>query len=127
MKKTNDQLPQDFSDSELAEAYDNLRYQEQELASAKKVLGEELLSRLKNDGGIMGNYTITRVKKYSVGVDKKDKPKALEKFRLLGAVKTKEDFDMNIIKGLYFKNIDLPYPVVISESVLVKLIKESDE
>jgi hypothetical protein len=100
---------------QIVEEFDNIRYQQEELDAKKKVLAEELLSRMKNDSELVGNYIVTKVKRYKFDMD-------LNKARDLGIVKIEEKIDQAKAKQLFFKGVEIVH--IVTMYPLVKLQEE---
>lgn len=113
-----------LTNAQLVDAYDNARNQEDEIASTKKVLAEEILARLKGDGEIMGAFTVSRVKKYSLDIPTKEKKDALTKLKDFGIVKTVEQLDATLVKTMALKGVEFPYPVKVTEYPNVKALSQ---
>lgn len=102
---------------QIVEEFDNLRYQEEELSAKKKVLSEEILNRVKNDSELIGNYIVTKVKRYRFDID-------LNKARDLGILKVEEKIDQAKAKQLFFKGVKLVH--IVTMYPLVKLREEEE-
>lgn len=113
-----------LTNAQLAEAYDSVRSQEEEVASTKKVLAEEILTRLKGDGEVMGAFTVSRVKKYSLDIPTKEKKDALVKLKDFGIVKTVEQLDATLVKTMALKGVVFPYPIKVTEYPNVKALSQ---
>jgi hypothetical protein len=97
--------------------YDKIRFQEEEIASTKKVLQEEIISRMKRDSEIVGNYIVTKVKKYKFDME-------IDKARDLGITKIvpeKEEIDQSKAKALWAKGVELPHTII-----FYPLVKEQE-
>lgn len=111
---------QDLTKEELVEEYDNVCHAEEEITAAKDVLRKELFARIDGDGEVIGNYSITKAKRFSFST-------TLAEAKLLGAVK--EAIDQAFLKKLYLRGVKIPGEVSITEYPLIKTIaqKEGEE
>lgn len=102
---------------QLVERYIELGYKTEEIEAEKQVLKEEILARLKDNGEVIGHYTVTRVKKnlYKFGT------MTIEQARDFGAVK--EMVDNKVLEGLYQKGVKLPVETTVME-IQYPLIKD---
>jgi hypothetical protein len=111
--------PQDIaqaSKEELVNRYLNLGYKEEEIAAEKQVLKEEIVSRIKDNGEVIGDYNVTKVERTTYNFKM-----TLEQARDLGAVK--ETVDNDTLKKLYLKKVKLPVEPTITTTIY-PLIKE---
>lgn len=100
---------------ELVEAYTDASTQEEQIVAEKVMLREEILRRLEGDGEVIGNYSVTRAKRYSFTA-------TVEEAKELGAVK--EAVDQMVLKKLYLKGAKIPGEVKITEYPLIKNIAQ---
>lgn len=107
-----------MTNDQLAQAYDQIRYEEELIKAKKEVLKTEILDRLKADGEVWGEYTVTKVTKTTfVNVP-------LDEARKYAAVK--ESVDSTILSKLKKKGMELPFETKETVYPQVKLIKKEE-
>ena len=112
------QLP-DMSTADLCEAHENLSHEMEDLDAEKKAIRDEVLSRMKDDGELHGDFTVTRVKKTNwTGVK-------VEQVKALGAVK--EAVDTAKLSKLYKSGAKLPVEPSIVIYPLIKRLEQPEE
>lgn len=113
-------LPHEMTTEEILEEREKADLMIEQLEAAKSVFNSELLDRLnteKVDGMVVGEKSITKVKRYSFKTP-------LSYAEEMGAVKTVVDTEK--LKSLVLKGIDVP-EVNVTEYILVKTIKREDD
>lgn len=108
----------DMTNDQLAQAYDQIRYEEEQTKAKKEVLKTEILDRLKADGEVWGAYTVTKVVKITFT----NVP--IEEARKYAAVK--EAVDTTLLSKLKKKGVELPFETKETVYPQVKLIKKEE-
>ncbi len=106
---------EEMTKEQLVQLYADACVEEEEIVATKTVLREEILRRLKGDGEVIGDYSVTRAKRYSFTA-------TVEQAREFGAVK--EAVDQTALKKLYLKGAKIPGEVKITEYPIIKNILE---
>lgn len=102
-----------LSNAELAEYYENLSSQEEEIVAAKVEVRVETLKRLKKDAEIWGNFSVSKRRNYTFTA-------TIEQAREFGCVVTKEALDSIKLKKLYLSGANVPGEVIIKETPLFR-------
>ena len=106
----------EYSKEELIEIYCMARDIKGVAAATGKAIGEEILDRLKGDAEVVGDYSVTRVKRRAFRVK-------LEKAKELGATKTV--VDQKVLGKLAKKGVEIPGSYEYSYP-LIKHIKKNE-
>jgi len=107
---------------QLVERYLELGYKIEEVEAERQILKEEILLKLKDNGEVIGHYTVTRVKQQRYNFGKI----TVDQARDIGAVK--EQVDNDVLKKLYLSGVKLPVEttVVNIEYPLIKDIQTKE-
>lgn len=104
-----------LTNEQLAEQWENLNYQEEEIVASKVALREEVMNRLKNTQEVWGNFVISTRTNYKFTA-------TVEQAKLFGAVKVEEKVDSIKMKKLYLSGAKVPGEVIVTKIPLLKNI-----
>jgi len=94
----------EYSKEKLVKFYVEARDRAGTLEATRRIVGEELLGRIKDDGEVIGNYGVAKRKRYNWKID-------LEKARELGATKTEEKIDNDALRKLLDNGVKIEHTV----------------
>lgn len=105
----------DLPNEKLAELYEELNFQEEDIVASKIEVRKEILRRMKRESEIWGNYAISKRKNYKplIGIDKAKE---------LGITKNIESIDTAKFKKLVFSGALKPEDYTLSITPLVRNI-----
>lgn len=90
---------QTVSKEKLLQEYEKLGYKEEEIASTKMAIRQEILARMKLDAEVWGYYSVTKVKRPNYNSVK------IETAKELGAIK--EAVDTKVLANLHAKGVKI--------------------
>lgn len=87
-----------LSKEDLVTAYTQILAVEEEIGATKEIVREEIMSRMEHDAEVVGDYSITKAKRYSFKTP-------IEEAKALGAIKTVEQLDTKVLKQLVLSGV----------------------
>lgn len=115
--------------TQLVEAYNNASDEEEQIVAEKVMLREAILPLIPADGTVVGEYTVSRMKKgmLRIPATAKEKRAAMEALKELGLVKTVEQPDHKLAGVMFEKGIKLPVEFSYTITPLIRRMKQEEE
>lgn len=105
---------------ELIQLYLESRETRDNAEAQMSVVRDEIKLRLKDDGEVWGSYTVSKTKRYTFPTC------TISQAEEYGAVKTKTEVDVAVLKKLYLKGAKLPFKPEISENIIIREVIKKD-
>lgn len=113
---------------QLVEAYVNAGEEEEQIVAEKVMIREAILPLIPDDGTIVGDYAVSKVKRKTMKLPTKTKEKreAMEKLKELGLVKTVEQVDMTAAERMHEAGVELPFEFGYTITPRIARVQESE-
>lgn len=113
---------------ELVEEYTKASHSEEEIVAAKVILREAILPLIPDDGTVVGEYTVSRMKKgmLRMPTKAKEKKEAMEKLKELGLVKIVEQPDHKSAQVMFEKGVKLPVEFSYTVSPVIRRMSQEE-
>lgn len=114
---------------QLVEAYTNASEEEEQIVAEKVMLREAILPLIPSDGTVVGDYTVSRMKKGMLRMPTKtaEKKAAMESLKEIGCVKVVEQPDHKAAEALFEKGIKLPVEFSYTITPMIRRVQEEEK
>jgi len=114
---------------QLVEAYNNAGEEEEQIVAERVAIREAILPLIPDDGTVVGEYTVSKVKrkKMALPTKAKEKREAMDRLRELGLIKTVEQVDMKAAEQMHEKGVKLPFEFSYSISPMIRRIQQEEK
>lgn len=113
---------------QLVEAYVQAGDEEEQIVAEKVMLREAIMPLIPDDGTVVGDYSVSKVKRKTMKLPTtaKEKRAAMEKLKELGLVKMVEQVDMVAAERLHEAGVELPFEFGYTITPRIARVQESE-